>query len=373
MRPTGMPVQSATTLATACASTDGMISGASPCSVGSACACSACSSAEQPRRGSGACGCVGSAHRPAWSVAAQLARAAPSILSTIAFSSCQRASSPTRRSRSTASFSATSIAALADRHADRCLAVDDALLDLQRLDAALAVLDLGRGRVLADRDAGAGGVEQADRLVGQLARRNVAVRQPAPPPRSPRRATARGGASPAPWPRRAASGSALASSGSGTCTTWKRRVSAGSFSMYFLYSAQVVAPMVRRLPRASAGLSRLAASPVPAAPPAPTSVWTSSMNRMIGFGRGLHLVDDLAQALLELALHRWRRPAAGRGRASAATRPSTAAARRRAPGAARSLRPPPSCRRRPRRSGSGCSGAGASGCRRSGGFPRRGR
>ncbi len=34
---------------------------------------------------------------------------------------------------------------------------------------------------------------------------------------------------------------AFASSGSSTCTTWKRRVSAGSFSMYFLYSAQVVA------------------------------------------------------------------------------------------------------------------------------------
>ena len=42
--------------------------------------------------------------------------------------------------------------------------------------------------------------------------------------------------------------------------------------------------MVRSLPRASAGLSRLAASPVPAAPPAPTSVCASSMNRMIGFG-----------------------------------------------------------------------------------------
>ena len=54
--------------------------------------------------------------------------------------------------------------------------------------------------------------------------------------------------------------------------------------MCFLYSAQVVAPIVRSVPRASAGLSRLAASPVPAAPPAPTSVCTSSMNRMIGFG-----------------------------------------------------------------------------------------
>ena len=77
---------------------------------------------------------------------------------------------------------------------------------------------------------------------------------------------------------------ALGSSGSSTCTVWKRRVSAGSFSMCFLYSAKVVAPMVRSVPRASAGFSRLAASPVPAAPPAPTSVCVSSMNRMIGFG-----------------------------------------------------------------------------------------
>jgi hypothetical protein len=77
---------------------------------------------------------------------------------------------------------------------------------------------------------------------------------------------------------------AFFSSGSSTCTVWKRRVSAGSFSMCFLYSAQVVAPMVRSVPRASAGLSRLAASPVPAAPPAPTSVCVSSMNRMMGLG-----------------------------------------------------------------------------------------
>ena len=77
---------------------------------------------------------------------------------------------------------------------------------------------------------------------------------------------------------------AFSSFGSSTLTTWKRRVSAGSFSMYFLYSAQVVAAMVRSLPRASAGLSRLAASPVPAAPPAPISVCASSMNRMIGLG-----------------------------------------------------------------------------------------
>ena len=77
---------------------------------------------------------------------------------------------------------------------------------------------------------------------------------------------------------------AFSSSGSSTCTTWKRRVRAGSFSKYFLYSAHVVAPIVRSLPRANAGLSKLAASPVPAAPPAPIKVWISSMNSTIGVG-----------------------------------------------------------------------------------------
>ena len=73
-------------------------------------------------------------------------------------------------------------------------------------------------------------------------------------------------------------------SGSSIWIGWKRRVSAGSFSKYFRYSSQVVAAMVRKVPRASAGFSRLAASPVPAAPPAPISVCASSMNRMIGVG-----------------------------------------------------------------------------------------
>ena len=172
----------------------------------------------------------------------------------------------------------------------------------QRLDAALAVFELGRRRVLADRDASAGRVEQADRLVGQLARRNVAMREAHGRldrlvEQGTRWCFSRMEATP-----RSIS-IAFSSLGSSTCTTWKRRVSAGSFSMCFLYSAQVVAPMVRSVPRASAGFSRLAASPVPAAPPAPISVCASSMNRMIGFGRGLHLVDDLAQAVLELALH----------------------------------------------------------------------
>ncbi len=49
-----------------------------------------------------------------------------------------------------------------------------------------------------------------------------------------------------------------------------------------LYSDHVVAPIVRIVPRASAGFSRFAASPVPAWPPAPISVWISSTNRMTG-------------------------------------------------------------------------------------------
>jgi hypothetical protein len=52
--------------------------------------------------------------------------------------------------------------------------------------------------------------------------------------------------------------------GSSTFTSWKRRESAGSFSKNFLNSLQVVAAMVRSSPRASAGLSRLAASFCPA-------------------------------------------------------------------------------------------------------------
>ena len=70
------------------------------------------------------------------------------------------------------------------------------------------------------------------------------------------------------------------SDGSPTNTGWKRRSSALSFSMCLRYSSSVVAPMQRSSPRASAGLSMLAASCAPSAAPAPTSVCSSSMNRM---------------------------------------------------------------------------------------------
>ncbi len=63
----------------------------------------------------------------------------------------------------------------ADVDAHRRLAVDDRPLDLHRLDAPPRVLDLGGNRVLAHGDAGARRIEQAHRLVGQLARGNVAM------------------------------------------------------------------------------------------------------------------------------------------------------------------------------------------------------
>ena len=51
--------------------------------------------------------------------------------------------------------------------------------------------------------------------------------------------------------------------------------------MYLRYSLSVVAPMARSSPRASAGLSMLEASMAPSDAPAPTSVCSSSMKRMI--------------------------------------------------------------------------------------------
>ena len=69
--------------------------------------------------------------------------------------------------------------------------------------------------------------------------------------------------------------------GSATCTGWKRRSSAGSFSMCLRYSSSVVAPTHRNSPRASCGFMMLAASVAPSAAPAPTMVCSSSMNKMI--------------------------------------------------------------------------------------------
>ena len=64
-------------------------------------------------------------------------------------------------------------------------------------------------------------------------------------------------------------------------TGWKRRSSAESFSMCLRNSLSVVAPMHCSSPRASAGLMMFEASIAPSAAPAPTSVCSSSMKRMI--------------------------------------------------------------------------------------------
>src|SRR3954463_3062098 len=68
--------------------------------------------------------------------------------------------------------------------------------------------------------------------------------------------------------------------GSSTSTAEKRRASAESRSI-LRYSASVVAPMTRSSPRASIGLRMLAASMAPSALPAPITVCSSSMNRIV--------------------------------------------------------------------------------------------
>ena len=68
--------------------------------------------------------------------------------------------------------------------------------------------------------------------------------------------------------------------GSSTNTFWKRRSSAASFSMYWRYSSNVVAPTQCNSPRAKLGFNKLPASMAPSVLPAPTMVWISSINKM---------------------------------------------------------------------------------------------
>ena len=89
--------------------------------------------------------------------------------------------------------------------------------------------------------------------------------------------------------------------GSSTRTGWKRRSRAASFSMCLRYSSRVVAPIMCSSPRASMGLSMLPASMAPSAAPAPTTVWSSSMNRRIRPSTRLDLVQHGLEAFLELA------------------------------------------------------------------------
>ena len=57
-------------------------------------------------------------------------------------------------------------------------ALDDLQFRLQGFDPPAAVVHFGRYRILADGDPCAGGIQQADRFIGQLAGRNVAMRKP---------------------------------------------------------------------------------------------------------------------------------------------------------------------------------------------------
>ena len=68
--------------------------------------------------------------------------------------------------------------------------------------------------------------------------------------------------------------------GGSITTFWKRRSSAPSFSICILYSSNVDAPIHCNSPRANAGLNILEASNEPLAPPAPTMVCISSINKI---------------------------------------------------------------------------------------------
>ena len=84
--------------------------------------------------------------------------------------------------------------------------------------------------------------------------------------------------------------------GGSTTTVWNRRSSAPSFSMYLRYSLSVEAPTHCSSPRASAGLSMLLASMAPSAAPAPTSVCSSSMNRMICLFWAISFITALSRS-----------------------------------------------------------------------------
>ena len=154
-------------------------------------------------------------------------------------------------------------------------------LDLELHHAPVDLVDLGRQRVDLDAEparrprrsgrspcrAGSG-----RRCSGRRASRRRSARCPG--------CARRGGPRSAPSAR-AGSRSCPRRVGSPTITGWKRRSSAASFSMCLRYSSSVVAPTQRSSPRASIGLSRLAASTAPSAAPAPTIVCSSSRNRMI--------------------------------------------------------------------------------------------
>ena len=226
MRPTGMPVQSATTVATAWSSTAGRISGRLALQRRRACSASslqlgssalarssgdsgagASAALRRPGAAAGAASaaaaaCVGAARRPALAGAQLGAKIQDAVDDRLLLA-------PARRQLGEACLLlAEQRVALSLRSATgRPIASSRAMMSSSISSAsirALAVLDLGRRRVLAHRDARARRVEQAHGLVRQLARRDVAMRQLDRGLDAPRRGAARDGASRGCSPRRAA-------------------------------------------------------------------------------------------------------------------------------------------------------------------------
>ena len=297
-----MPVQPEITSPTICASTQTRISGVSPCSASSS-ALSASSSARSV------------ADRPSVGVARRCPAAGVRLLELLAH---RRGSASTRsrlllparlerrelrlrRRALCAAIVGQPLGVVGARRPLRARARASARRDRRCRRCASSIGR--RRRVLAQREARAGGVEHADRLVGQLAVRRGSGATAAPPPSTPssRMRTLWCFSSAGTRPRIISRHTS--SVGSSTLTTWKRRASAASFSKYFLYSDQVVAAMVRSSPRASAGLSRLAASLWPAC--------AAGADHGVRFvdeqddrrRRGLHLLDHPLEPVLELALH----------------------------------------------------------------------
>ena len=94
------------------------------------------------------------------------------------FSSSQRCSSAVSSSVVFALRSVERAQRFAVIGAGRRFALENLLFGVDQLDAAPLVLDIGWYGALAHADAGASGIQNADRFVGQLAGRNVPAGQP---------------------------------------------------------------------------------------------------------------------------------------------------------------------------------------------------
>ena len=98
-----------------------------------------------------------------------------------------------------------------------------------------------------------------------------------------------------------------------TVTFWNLLSRAPSFSIDFLYSSSVVAPIHCISPLASDGFSMFAASIEPAAEPAPIMVWISSMNSIT---LGLLLASFITPMILSSNSPRYFVPATSEVRSS---------------------------------------------------------